>query len=752
MSELVPVFAMAEKGDPGLILRNFGEDYLRKIADFWGVLDAKNLHSGVLPSLISVAWKSEKNASRALKGLSPPQQQVVEIFRRHHGAVNGAVLRLELLARKTLKIHNVMPQGGRPHLAWQEEGVQDLVEKAVLIPVRAPALAYVNGLTYSRTFLDRLSNLEKSFPELSLSPGLLRLVTPAKMAPWMVPAPPGPITPLPSPPAARLAFYLRRLVKSLTGEVVIKLTKQGEIAKTSLKSLVKAFPIPGDSDFPLLDPQAFCVLLLRRAGVLLTDEEGRLLVDAACARQFFESDAVQQANAWVRHWVKLADWRENKGLLDNVQDSSVAPVITERLVLTWYLNSLANAEGCDWVDLASFLEVHQSMGCPVEIAALSEGVKLPDLSQFKDGKERTNRFWEVVVGGWYKTAIFGVLAWFGLVERGQAQSSQGVRWCFRLTPLGRAVFANPDQKLPEPASEKKFFLVQPSFEVVAYLENAPITDAALLGCLTEEPEKSAAGKVQTARLTAAGVYLALESGMQAPQLMVWMRDHARNELPNNVVQALGEWSARRDAIVIRDKVDVLAFPTAGEAKAFAAKHPCQRVSELTMIVEAAATQHLKPLEIDHWEPAPPTWKLKPDGSLVCGKRLNLVERARLAKIADRTTEGWKVCRNALARASGGLKPADVLAWLDEHLKDEIPPLLEMGIRGWTTKGLPAKLAEVVVLHLPVQKYAELIESHPSLQLYLIAQPGPGWWIVQKDKHEEVLALLEELGFCVTPNL
>ena len=59
------------------------------------------------------------------------------------------------------------------------------------------------------------------------------------------------------------------------------------------------------------------------------------------------------------------------------------------------------------------------------------------------------------------------LPWLGVIERGRKASGSGVPWCFRLTPLGRAVFAAPDEVAIPSEPDEPFLVVQPNFDVVA---------------------------------------------------------------------------------------------------------------------------------------------------------------------------------------------------------------------------------------------------------------------------------------------
>ena len=85
--------------------------------------------------------------------------------------------------------------------------------------------------------------------------------------------------------------------------------------------------------------------------------------------------------------------------------------------------------------------------------------------------------------------------------------------------------------------------------------------AGTLGLIAEPAGTGASsGPVQTFRLTAASVYTALESGLDREALVGFLREHNAGALPPNVLQTLAEWSARREAMVVRSGLRLTAFP------------------------------------------------------------------------------------------------------------------------------------------------------------------------------------------------
>ena len=69
----------------------------------------------------------------------------------------------------------------------------------------------------------------------------------------------------------------------------------------------------------------------------------------------------------------------------------------------------------------------------------------------------------------------------GLVERARLGEGPAAPLGFRLTELGRAVFGAPEVAPPPEPAERRCLVIQPNFDVVAYLDQADARTAGLLG-------------------------------------------------------------------------------------------------------------------------------------------------------------------------------------------------------------------------------------------------------------------------------
>src|SRR5262249_8464583 len=116
------------------------------------------------------------------------------------------------------------------------------------------------------------------------------------------------------------------------------------------------------------------------------------------------------------------------------------------------------------------------------------------------GPKRRLAFWLDSEGVWAANALLGTLVYLGLVERGNTEPAASRHPCFRLTPIGRAVFGAPERRIIEAGPEGKFLTVQPNHDVLVYLD---VADASAVWPLAQIGERTSSpgSRVQTFALT-----------------------------------------------------------------------------------------------------------------------------------------------------------------------------------------------------------------------------------------------------------
>jgi hypothetical protein len=305
--------------------------------------------------------------------------------------------------------------------------------------------------------------------------------------------------------------------------------------------------------------------------------------------------------------------------------------------------------------------------------------------------------------------------------------------------------------VPEPA-EEKFLVVQPNFDVLAYLDRASAASAAFLGQISEV---GAGGAIRTGRLTQGGVYWALEDGVQPTGVVEFLRQHSQSELPANLVRSLSDWFARRETLAVRTGLTVRAFRSPAERDAYLGRHPGSACGTHFAIVQRDESSQRGELVVDHAGGLRRALRADEHGRLSAEGPLDLVQEARLRRLAGRSGSGWQLSAGSLRRAlAEGLKPAGVWAWLGDHLAEPLPPLVGQAVEGWLGQHpeQPMELGEAVLLHVPGDELFAAVAGSPRLRPFLAGVVGGNWLLVRRERRAELEAALAELGFAVGAGL
>jgi hypothetical protein len=303
-------------------------------------------------------------------------------------------------------------------------------------------------------------------------------------------------------------------------------------------------------------------------------------------------------------------------------------------------------------------------------------------------------------------------------------------------------------------------VIQPNFDIVAYLEQADAPTAGLLGRIAESGS-ARSGSIQTFRLTQTSVYGAEESGLSHAQIVEFLQQHSQRVLPANVVRSLSDWSGKRESLSLRAGITVLGFPTKAERDGYLERHGGTACGERFVLGPAPANGLVRvpgSLVSDHLLNGRCTIELDEQGQINVTQPLDIVQMSRLRRIArapSAASKGWRLTGDSMRQAAAsGLKPGVVHRWLEDHLARPAPPLIATAIDAWLKVGSrrPLELADAILLHVPDQEQANAIATSARLRAFLLGRAGPGWLVVNKKARKQLAAVLEELGFTLSPEL
>ena len=453
------------------------------------------------------------------------------VYRRYGGSVNGEVIRLDLMSRGLLEIVEERTPG-RTARKWKSNPIRALTEAWVLIPDR-PDLGYYFEPHY-------IHGPEHSFERYSLHAGMVRAIRPAGPPSWSIPPAEG--VPragtIGGAPAAEVALDLSRVFAYLSGQGSVKVRKDGHLSAPALRAMEKSVPLELGPEFPLPAPHDFLFALLRQAGAVRIERGEASTVPEVMTRQLGLSDP-DAGTPVARGWLSMRDWFDGYGTPEAKEiEHYAASVWGGRQVLAWALGCLART-GDHWYDLTAFIGTlhaqlrHVNPHLPGRELAWEPGFSAGPAAVPSGNDQRG--WWLRRGGAWYANALMVTLVALGLVERARLGEGAAAPLGFRLTGLGRAVFGAPEVGPPPEPADRRFLMIQPNFDVVAYLDRADARTAGLLGRIAEAGDVHS-GPIRTFRLTQKSVYQAEEGGLGHDRIVDFLLRHGQHEPPANVLR------------------------------------------------------------------------------------------------------------------------------------------------------------------------------------------------------------------------
>ena len=730
---------LSQTGTIQISLENYNADTLKKAARFWVGPDAYKFRKADCIAALHKVFSSQTTTRDIVSALPKKQQQVVSIFARYGPVVFGEVLAAELNSRGLIEKD---PDERRRYYYRPDNLVQPLRDSLVLIGNRSSSYSY-------------FSSRDRRYPTMILHPALADSVPPIAPLPWK----PSKACPGGKSDAwrssAEVALDLWQVAMELGYLGNWKTVKGGALSKGSQNRLKKSVPLASAEHEPLSppDPESLYYEVLRAMGVVSPQDDPYEVRDDRLD-QYLRQPAEMQGWNWVRAWIEMQLWQDGIGVVPD-RDNPHEPVRIEppslrkaRILLVWALCRVAHGATA-WLDLETFLkDLWQAIQEDDVTFYWGRYTWDPDFDMARRkydlpvGNERSLGFWLDGVGSWASNAIMVTLVTLGLVERGQSTDKTS-RPCFRLTALGQAVFGAPELEMAPQHQAVQFLTVQPNLDVLAYLDQA---DARQICTLAQFAVRTsiAGGQVQTFALQRESVYDALESGMTLEAIEAFLTQHSKTELPDNVRRMLFEWAGKRDALVLRTHVTL-----ACGADAKLAKTGRSLGNGMVLLPKVSPTRAAKDYAgwsvIDHQGRVARAWTAEELGTLH-PRKTDSISQTRLAYLAAPIKGKWQMTEKSVANARQlGLTADQMIAWLHDHLSNDLPAVLEMAIRNWTGRA-SAFTGNVQLLQITRPQARDAILQSTVFKPLLDGHIPPDWFIVRHDKAAELKRLLTQLGF------
>lgn len=711
-------------------------------ARFWaGKHQGSHAKAACVERILAV-WRDRTRVAGALATLRPQERETLAVVKRYGGAISGTLLERELVARGVLRAtapEEWVPRRNQP----SADPVLALCDRLVL--VRAPG--YYDSYSYG---------LHRKYPAVTLPAPIAELVEPAEPLGWKA------VTPEREAPdsASKRAFAqvlvdLEQTARALEGLRGWKVNQGGGLPAPIRTRLARSRPATAGDPFDPPDGVALDYSLLCALGAVEIDGDGARLRPER-ADELFRRPPARQVWEWVRAWMGLRLWQDGVGAVPD-RDGRENPtridpdrLRTARELLVWALTRVAH-DGEGWLDLETFV-------LDLYAATAGRGISLywdgfawePHFAAAagKDGvergPERLRAFWMDREGAWAANALLSTLVYLGVVERGRSGGARSPQWSFRLTELGSAVLGAPEVEFGEAAGGRRCLTVQPNHEILLYLDEADGEVVRTMGQIAARA--SSAGPVQTYKLTRESVYAALEGGLTPAAIESFLSSRTRCDLPANVSQSLSEWSRKRDALVVRSSVALVA----GFAEGQDALHGAPRGAQVVVAAPTSARRRARELDSDVGSAtASRDWSIDELGVVSPRGPMSLVAKARLRRLAGFTKGEWRIAPETVRAARAlGIAADQILEWLGAHSSQEVPLVLATAIRNWSGRPGRAFLGDVVLLQVEDPKAFEALCRSELFRPMVRGTLAPGCFLVPAGMRKEAARILRDLGFAL----
>ena len=341
---------LQRSGRAEIDLDSFRADQLKKAARFWVGKEAAAYNKQKCIDALREAFQKASSAQTALATLPDKQRQVLSIVACYGPVVSEPLLTAELRERGLVEKPEKSP--GYGYGAYYGRSRNDLVhglcEKLVLIGSGYDS--YYSG-SYGRSSV-----------QLTLHPGLAKVVTPAKPLPWRSSAACDEVKGASRRSPAEVTMDLWRVAQALRAMGTWPTVRGGALAKSLRKRLHKELKLRSADEDPLSPPgtESLCYEVLKTVGCIDLQHEaswGRQEVLEA----YFQLPVAAEAWHWVRAWLDLRLWQDGIGVVSErgsgEESDRIDPegLFTAKELLAWALGRVAHTAD-QWLDLETFLK------------------------------------------------------------------------------------------------------------------------------------------------------------------------------------------------------------------------------------------------------------------------------------------------------------------------------------------------------------------------------------------------------------
>jgi hypothetical protein len=730
-------------------LPQINADKIKPMVKMWGGTSTKMTKYDCIDFILA-SLKDPQKVQSAVANLQPWERNALALVKRMGGVVSNKALMTGIL------ISGLAPN----HMANQKlrDWSNTLLKRGLVLPLdeRSDFSYYDHeALVYSD---DRLL-AQVGFPECQLF----------KIQSQPLPGE----THLRRPNAVALdVMGILQTIENLGG---IKINQNGSLKVNDLTKFSRAMRWDQDrlemDGFIFPDPVDAWLEAFSISDLVKKTQAGQLVLSETPA-QFAQRPFGEQVRMLMEGLIRTETWQEMKSA-PNRSTGSRETRHQGRLALTQALSALPlNPDG--FFRIESFEQaLFARIGYQFSLSYI------PTFSTYYQDtpaeKQRKLAEWQANIrANWLKQEVPWLIAAFttwlyflGLVELVMDQSRL---IGFRLTEIGRATFHpeldSVEQAEPAPeTSSQPAWVVQPNFDIIAYLDRVSAPQLAFL----ERHAQRTESQRHTAhyRITRESVYGGLESGSSLENLIKNLQAGAQTPLPQNVIVELHEWAGQRERMILHRHARLIEFSSGQALQAQLAQGlKGHIVAERFLLLDSAPlTQGWN--KINYSETLPKNLAITETGRISWkNSPKDLMTAAQLTQWAQPLADGnWQITRESVSAAiKPGKKLAELLSLLNNRLVPNqpasnymppvpsIPPLLELALRSWAGAKYAVELEETIVLRCPQEQIFQALITSALIKPLLKGYLYPNLLFVHTEHFETLNQHLIWLGWQISDHL
>jgi len=390
-----------------------------------------------------------------------------------------------------------------------------------------------------------------------------------------------------------------------------------------------------------------------------------------------------------------------------------------------------------WYSTGAFVEAIRRLD--PNVLFLQEPWRAIQASARGSGAEWRQQAWQAHEKRLFTWMLRNLFAGMGIVE---LADDGGL---FRITEMGHYVLGQGDAPPTAQDELRDALVVQPDFEIIAYLDRCPPNLRRKLDMFCERVR---GGMATTYRLTQESVYHGVRSGLDIERLVLLLERSSTKPLPSNVLTQFEVWKNKLAAISIRRFCHVIECATSTQAKETASDiQNSVRIGERFVLIDGNFPEDAA--IIDYTHSLPPA--LEQDEGLrlhASWEDVNFFLKTRLEEIGQveskTPAEGMTVSLSP-ARVKSEEDAALLVAQIEALAKHPLAARYRLVLRAWAGGVGEARSKNVTAVRFEDPETCEAILQVPGVDKHIEGRLGLYTLIVRQGSMVPFRQLLKNHG-------